>query len=161
STILVLDASGSMWGQIDGVNKIVIAREVVADILADFPAEQNLGFVTYGHRERGQCSDIQTVIQPAPGTAGEIVRIVNALNPRGITPMTDAVFARHRPLLHTARPATLILFSDGIETCSPVPDAPPRALEEGRIDFTPHVIGFHVRRQAEELMQIQCTAEEP
>src|SRR5690606_8290382 len=40
-TILVLDASGSMWGQIDGVNKIVIAREVVADILADFPAEQN------------------------------------------------------------------------------------------------------------------------
>src|SRR5690606_31672577 len=28
STILVLDASGSMWGQIDGVNKITIAREV-------------------------------------------------------------------------------------------------------------------------------------
>ena len=57
-TILVLDASGSMWGQIDGVNKITIAREVVADILADFPAEQDLGFVTYGHRERGDCTDI-------------------------------------------------------------------------------------------------------
>lgn len=28
--ILVFDASGSMWGQIDGVNKIVIARDVVA-----------------------------------------------------------------------------------------------------------------------------------
>src|SRR5690606_2993555 len=85
-TILVLDASGSMWGQIDGVNKITIAREAVANILADFPDDQNLGFVTYGHRERGQCTDIQTIIEPAPGTAPEIVKIVNELNPRGMTP---------------------------------------------------------------------------
>lgn len=74
STILVLDASGSMWGQIDGINKITIARDVVGDIVSDFPADQNLGFVTYGHRERGQCADIETLVEPAPGTAAEISR---------------------------------------------------------------------------------------
>ena len=34
-TILVFDASGSMWGQIDGVPKITIAREVVNGLLGD------------------------------------------------------------------------------------------------------------------------------
>ena len=114
ATILVLDASGSMWGQIDGVNKISIAREVVADILADFPADQDLGFVAYGHRERGQCNDIQTIIEPAQGSASEIIGIVNELNPRGMTPMTDAVIAAAEALRHTEQAATVILVSDGI-----------------------------------------------
>ncbi len=160
ATILVLDASGSMWGQIDGVNKITIAREVVADILADFPEDQNLGFVTYGHRERGQCSDIQTVIEPAPGTAAEIVKIVNELNPRGMTPMTDAVIAAAGALRHTEQAATVILVSDGIETCNPDPCAAARALEQSGIDFTAHVIGFDVSGEAEALVQMQCIAEE-
>lgn len=159
-TILVLDASGSMWGQIDGVNKITIAREVVANILADFPAEQNLGFVAYGHRERGQCADIQTIIEPAPGTASEIVRIVNELNPRGMTPMTDAVIAAAKALRHTEQAATVILVSDGIETCNPDPCAAARALAQSGIDFTTHVIGFDVKGQAGALMQMQCIAEE-
>ena len=160
STILVLDASGSMWGQIQGVNKITIAREVVADILADFPAEQNLGFVTYGHRERGQCADIQTVIEPAPGTASDIIGIVNELDPRGMTPMTDAVIAAAQALRHTEQPATVILVSDGIETCNPDPCAAARALAQAGMDFTAHVIGFDVKGEAEALLQMQCIAEE-
>jgi Ca-activated chloride channel family protein len=160
NTILVLDASGSMWGQIDGVNKITIAREVVADILSDFPADQNLGFVTYGHRERGQCTDIETLVAPAPGTAAAITRIVNDLNPRGMTPMTDAVIAAARALRHTEQAATVILVSDGIETCNPDPCAAARALEAAGVDFTTHVIGFDVRGEAEALMQMQCIADE-
>ena len=160
ATILVLDASGSMWGQIDGVNKISIAREVVADILADFPADQDLGFVAYGHRERGQCNDIQTIIAPAQGTATEIIGIVNELNPRGMTPMTDAVIAAAEALRHTEQAATVILVSDGIETCNPDPCAAARALAQSGIDFTTHVIGFDVKGEAEALLQMQCLAEE-
>lgn len=160
STILVLDASGSMWGQIDGENKIVIARRVVADILSDFPKDQNLGFVTYGHRERGQCSDIETVIEPAPDTAQQIIRIVNELNPRGMTPMTDAVITAAKALRHTEQAATVILVSDGIETCNPDPCAAARALEQAGIDFTAHVIGFDVKGEDDALKQMQCIANE-
>ena len=39
---IVLDASGSMWGQIDGRSKIEIAREAVAGIVA------SLAVVLYG-----------------------------------------------------------------------------------------------------------------
>ena len=160
STILVLDASGSMWGQIDGINKITIARDVVGDIVSDFPADQNLGFVTYGHRERGQCADIETLVEPAPGTAAEIAGIVEGLNPRGMTPMTDAVVTAAQALRHTEQAATVILVSDGIETCNPDPCAAARALEETGVDFTAHVIGFDVRGEADALLQMQCIAEE-
>jgi len=160
STILVLDASGSMWGQIDGVNKITIARDVVGDIVSDFPVDQNLGFVTYGHRERGQCADIETLVEPAHGTAAEIAGIVEGLNPRGMTPMTDAVITAAQALRHTEQAATVILVSDGIETCNPDPCAAARALEEAGVDFTAHVIGFDVRGEADALLQMQCIAEE-
>lgn len=159
-TILVLDASGSMWGQIDGVNKITIARDVVADFVSVFPNDENLGLVAYGHRERGQCSDIETIVTPARGTGEDIAKIVAELNPRGMTPMTDAVIAAAQALRHTEQAATVILISDGIETCNPDPCAAARALNEAGVDFTAHVIGFDVRGEAEALLQMQCIAAE-
>ena len=159
NTILVLDGSGSMWGQIDGINKIVIAREVVADILADFPADQNLGLTVYGHRERGVCTDIETIIEPGLDNRQAILDAVNAINPRGMTPMTDAVIAAADSLRYTEQAATVILVSDGIETCAPDPCAAARALEEAGIGFTAHVVGFDVT-EAEALAQMQCLANE-
>ncbi|NCO86245.1 MAG: VWA domain-containing protein [Rhodobacterales bacterium] len=159
NTILVLDASGSMWGQIDGVNKIVIAREVIAGLLADFPADQNLGLTVYGHRTRGECTDIETIIAPGLDNRDAIAAAVNAINPRGMTPMTDSVIAAAEALRFTEQKATVILVSDGIETCNPDPCAAARVLEEAGIDFTAHVVGFDVT-EAEALRQMQCLADE-
>lgn len=39
SAIPVLDASGSMWGQIDGTAKITIAQDVIGRLLETLPAE--------------------------------------------------------------------------------------------------------------------------
>jgi hypothetical protein len=46
--IIVLDASGSMWGQIDGRAKIAIARDVLADVLGKVPSDVSLGLLAYG-----------------------------------------------------------------------------------------------------------------
>lgn len=159
NTILVLDGSGSMWGQIEGVNKIVIARDVVGSILADFPEEENLGLTVYGHRERGNCADIETVVAPGAGTTDAIRQAVNGINPKGKTPMTDAVIAAAEALKFTETRATVILVSDGIETCHPDPCAAARALEEAGVDFTAHVVGFDVTDPAA-LAQMQCLAGE-
>lgn len=159
NTILVIDGSGSMWGQIDGVNKIVIARDVVGDLLDSFPADQNLGLTVYGHRERGNCADIETVVAPGQGTSARIREAVNGINPRGKTPMTDALLAAAEALRYTEERATVILVSDGIETCNPDPCAAARAMEQAGIDFTAHVIGFDVT-DPEALAQMQCLARE-
>lgn len=83
NTVLIMDGSGSMWGQVDGVAKITIAQEVVGTLLADFPPEQGLGLTVYGHRERGECTDIETVVAPAAGTAQQIANAVNSIKPLG------------------------------------------------------------------------------
>jgi Ca-activated chloride channel family protein len=158
-TILVLDASGSMWGQIDGVNKIVIAREVIAEVLQDLPGNLDLGLMAYGHNRRGDCADIEMLIEPGPDTRAAIVDAVNTINPRGRTPMTDAVVAAAQSLRYTENAATVILVSDGIETCEADPCAIAAELEAAGIGFTAHVIGFDVASEPEALAQMQCLAE--
>src|SRR5689334_18088360 len=70
--IIVLDASGSMWAQIDGKSRIEIARDTLKQVLAGVPAELELGFMAYGHRTKGDCSDIEMLVDPAAGTADRI-----------------------------------------------------------------------------------------
>jgi len=157
-TILVLDGSGSMWGQIDGVNKIVIAREVMGDLLDTLPDDLELGLMSYGHRRKGDCSDIEMLIEPGVDRAA-IAAAVNAINPKGKTPLSAAVIQAAQALRYTEEAATVILVSDGIETCELDPCAVGRELEETGVGFTAHVIGFDVA-EPEALAQLQCLAEE-
>jgi len=119
-----------------------------------------LGLTVYGHRTRGNCADIETIVAPAVGTAPAIESAVSNIQPLGKTPMTDAVIAAAQALRYTEDSATVILVSDGVETCNPDPCAAARLLEEAGIDFTAHVIGFDVGSDPNALAQMQCIAEE-
>lgn len=156
NTTLVLDASGSMWGQIDGEAKITIAQRAVTDLLTELPDDAALGLVAYGHRERGQCGDIETLVAPGTGTRSDVLNALNAISPRGKTPLSDAVLHAAEGLAYTEDRATVILISDGIETCDADPCAVAQRLEETGIDFTAHVIGFDVDGEAAE--QLSCLA---
>ena len=51
--IIILDASGSMWAQINGKARIDIAREALKEVLAGVRGRLELGFMAYGHRSKG------------------------------------------------------------------------------------------------------------
>ena len=155
--MLVLDASGSMWGQIDGKPKITIARDVVDGMLADWNADSQLGLVTYGHRRKGDCSDIETLIPVSDLDVTAFNQAVANLNPKGKTPMTEAVRQAAAQLKHTENAATVILVSDGEETCHADPCAVAAELEASGVDFTTHVIGFDVTEE-QGLNQLQGLA---
>ncbi|QWV09052.1 VWA domain-containing protein [Ruegeria pomeroyi] len=155
SAILVLDGSGSMWGQIEGKAKIEIAREVVTGLLADLPQDQPLGLTVYGHRRKGDCTDIETLVAPAPGNRAAIASAVAGLKPKGKTPMLEAVRQAAEALRYTEEKATVILVSDGVETCDADPCATAAALEAAGVDFTAHVVGFDID-DPQALAQMQC-----
>ncbi len=67
-TMIVLDGSGSMWGRIDGKPKLEIAREVLRGVLPGVPQSTELGLIAYGHREKGNCADIEMIVPPAQAT---------------------------------------------------------------------------------------------
>lgn len=155
--MLVLDASGSMWGQIDGKAKIDIAREVVGGLLSDWPARTELGLVAYGHREKANCGDIQTLVTPAPNSSPAINAAIGDIDPKGKTPLTDAVRHAARELRSEEDKATVILISDGLETCEADPCAVAAELKRSGIDFTVHVVGFGT--SAEENRKLRCIAD--
>ncbi|MCB1576320.1 MAG: VWA domain-containing protein, partial [Xanthomonadales bacterium] len=127
--MLVLDASGSMWGQIGGKTKVEIARETVAEVLGNWKSENALGLVAYGHRRKGDCSDIETLIEPGPLDRAAFMATVNGLNAKGMTPLSAAVRHAAETLRSSERKATVILVSDGEETCNLDPCAVGAELE--------------------------------
>lgn len=156
--ILVLDASGSMWGQVDGRAKIDIAKDVVGKVVGSWKPEDELGLVVYGHREKGSCTDIETVIEPGPLDAGAYMKAVKALSPKGKTPMTQAVRQAAEALKFTEKQATVILVSDGIETCDPNPCAVAEELKKLGVGLTVHTVGFGLDDKGA-VSQLQCLAE--
>ena len=157
TTMIVMDGSGSMWGQIDGRTKLEVARETVADVLMDVPGDRVLGLMAYGHRERGNCSDIELMVTPAAGSAGAILDAVNTMRFQGKTPLTEAVRQAAEALRSTEAPATVVLVTDGIETCEADPCALATELEASGVDFTAHVIGFGLSHA--EGAEVACIAE--
>ena len=158
NVMLVLDASGSMWGQIDGRAKIEIAREAVGRVVADWSPDNALGLVAYGHRRKGDCADIETLIPVGPLDGAAYLATVKALNPKGMTPLSQAVIDAAAALRASEQKATVILVSDGEETCNLDPCAVGRELEASGVDFTAHVIGFDVANPAHQA-QLRCLAE--
>ncbi|RYD15680.1 MAG: VWA domain-containing protein [Lysobacteraceae bacterium] len=158
SAMLVLDASGSMWGQVDGRAKIEIAREAVGTLVAQWNDATDLGLMAYGHRRKGDCADIELLRAVGRFDADAIRTRVAALQPRGMTPIGESVRQAAVALRHLERKATVILVSDGEETCSADPCAVGAELEAHGVDFTAHVIGFDLERNPKARDQLQCLA---
>lgn len=155
--IIVLDASGSMWGQVDGRPKVEIARESLRTVLQSVPAGTELGLMAYGHREKGSCTDIELVVPPAAGSAASITAAADAMKFLGKTPLTAAVRQAAEALGYTGEKSTVILITDGVETCEADPCALGKELEAAGVDFTAHVVGFGLT--AEEGREVACLAE--
>jgi Ca-activated chloride channel homolog len=156
-SIIVLDASGSMWGQIDGRAKLEIAREALGSVLSGLDPATEIGLIAYGHREKGSCEDIELVVPPAAGTGQAITDAANAMKFLGKTPLTESVRRAAAELKSTEAKATVILITDGIETCEADPCALGAELEASGVDFTAHVVGFGLTE--EEGQAVACLAE--
>ncbi len=155
--IVILDASGSMWGQIDGKPKLEIARQSLKAALQSVPGEKEIGFMAYGHRQKGSCSDIELIVPPGTGTAAAIATAADNLNFLGKTPLTAAVRQAAEALSYTKDKAKVILITDGLETCEADPCALGKELQATGADFTADVVGFGLTE--EEGRQVACLAE--
>lgn len=155
--LLVLDASGSMQGKIEGRTKVDIARDTVAGVVRGWSPENQLGLIAYGHRRKGDCADIETLIPVGPLDPDAYLTTVNGLGALGMTPLSAAVRQAAEALDWSEHKATVILVSDGEETCNLDPCAIGAELEKSGVDFTAHVIGFDVANAAHQA-QLRCLA---
>src|ERR1041385_5963383 len=88
--LFILDASGSMWGKVEGKAKIEVARAVMGDLMTSLDPGVRVGLVAYGHRSKEDCKDIE-VVAPVGTDRAMISKVVNGLQPKGKTPISDSI----------------------------------------------------------------------
>jgi len=154
--LFVLDASGSMWGQVDGEHKIQIARRVLADLVGELPADVDVGLEAYGHNRKDDCSDIE-VVAPMGSDRAALIEAVRGLDPKGMTPLTESIRTAAATLREREDASSIVVVSDGKETCDGDPCAAAAEALAAGAQVRIHVVGFDVT--AEEAGQLECIAE--
>ena len=155
--LFILDGSGSMWGRVNEIEKIVIAKDVMTNLIGGLPDDVDAGLITYGHRERGSCSDIELIATPGETPRADLLSSLSGITPLGKTPISDSLLRAGELLREVEDPVSIVLVSDGIESCEGDPCATAALLREQGIDVRIHVVGFDVDAEAQE--QLSCIAE--
>lgn len=159
SILFILDGSGSMWAQVDGVTKIEIAKRVLGDLIRDLGPETRVGLMVYGHRSEAACDDIE--VQSAIGAheAEALVAQLEAIQPKGKTPIAGSLRAAKAEFTSSAGVNNnIVLISDGKETCEGDPCAVAGDLAREGIGIRVHVVGFDLTE--EERAALACIAEQ-
>ena len=155
--IFIYDASGSMWGQMEGKTKKEIAAEVLTTSVNEFPDNQKIGFVAYGHRQKGDCEDVEFMVDAENGTKSAVTSAIKGINPLGRTPLAYSASLVIENLKNTGYTATIILITDGIESCGGNICDVIKAAREAGIEFKLHIIGFGLEEG--DTSQLKCAAE--
>lgn len=155
--IFIYDASGSMWGQIDGKTKMDIASGVLSESINRLPEDQRLGLVAYGHRVKSDCEDVEFLVEVGSNNQSTIHQSLGAIKPLGKTPLAFSAIQVIDYLRKNEQKATIILVTDGIESCNgDICEVIKNAKSEG-IDFKLHIIGFGLK--PEDTDQLICAAQ--
>ncbi len=155
--MIILDGSGSMWGKVKGQVKIDGAKQVFAKVLPSIAPDAEVGLTLYGHRRKGDCADIEVVGAPGKLPRESLLQAVQSLQPKGMTPIAKSLQLTADLLKSHEAETTIVLISDGEETCHDDPCAAVKALKSTGIKFILHVIGFGV--DDKQRTQLTCLAQ--
>ena len=155
--LYILDGSGSMWGRVEGKIKIQAAKEVMTTLIEETPEGIDCGIMVYGHRKKGDCSDIELIVPMGTLQKDAAIQKIKCITPKGKTPISDSITMAVNKLKDKEAASTIVLISDGIETCGKDPCAVVKKLKKSGIHFVMHVVGFNVKADAAE--QLACIAE--
>ncbi len=140
--VFIADASGSMWQKVNGTFKIELAREVLGKFVGELPEDQPLGLVAYGHRQKSDCGDIEELLPLGNRDKAAFQKALEGLNPLGMTPLAESALKVINQLKSSGESATIILITDGVETCQGDLCQVVQEAKEAGVDFVLHIVGF-------------------
>jgi len=155
--VMVLDASGSMLEKIAGASKMSVARGVLDTLIDGLPDSSEAGLIAYGHRSPDKCDDIELLVPLGPLDKPAFAATVAKLAPKGKTPLTAATRRAIGLAKRRAAPTTVVLVSDGLETCGASPCDMVEQAKAAGVDFVLHVVGFDLKGADSE--PLRCAAQ--
>ncbi|MBK9143513.1 MAG: VWA domain-containing protein [Candidatus Melainabacteria bacterium] len=163
-TILFLvDASLSMKDNLDRkVQKIDAAKKVLEKALLGIPPDVNVGLRVFGHFAQGgfdPCMASVLLVPPGTGNRGTIINRMRRIRPTGMTPLTFAIAqAAENDLRRVKGRKTIILITDGAETCGHDPCAYVKTLPARGIELKLDIVGLDLKRDNHARQQLNCIA---
>ncbi|WP_020578668.1 vWA domain-containing protein [Actinopolymorpha alba] len=160
--LLLFDSSGSMKDlDDDGTTKIEAARGAFRRLIPRLPAAGEVGLRVYGatiydRNAPGACRDTQLAVPIGPADKDALTRAVEGFRPYGETPISYSLQQAAKDLGTTGK-RTILLVSDGEETCDPNPCATARQIAGLGINLKIDVVGFRINREARD--QLRCIAD--
>lgn len=132
--VLIVDGSGSMNETFHDSTKIGMARRSIANLANSLPPPVSIGLIDFTG-----CSNVVRHDFYDAGRRGELIRKVQGLSPSGGTPLARSI-ERAGNVVSSVAPATIIVVSDGEDTCSGDPCAAARSVKAHKPNVTINVI---------------------
>jgi Mg-chelatase subunit ChlD len=160
----ILDDSGSMNALFGGEKRIDAAKKSIASMLQGIPDGSIVALRLYAHRvapsdKAASCKDTELVIPFGPINKQQLMNVVNAATPLGQTPIAYSLEQAANDFTPGAdEQQTIILVSDGEESCGGDPVATAKALLAKGFKLKINVIGLDVDANAKNQLASIATA---
>ncbi|OYD06322.1 vWA domain-containing protein [Paludifilum halophilum] len=151
---ILLDASGSMEAQVNGGQKMDVAKEAVETFVSNFPKEANVSLIVYGHKgsnseedKQLSCSKIEEIYPLSTYDESTFSKAIKQVDATGWTPLADAIKKSGETLKDNSDKNSknvVYIVSDGLETCGGNPAKEAEALQKDGISATVNIVGFDV-----------------
>ncbi|MEO4055623.1 VWA domain-containing protein [Solibacillus sp. CAU 1738] len=163
NVVVLMDASGSMKGEIAGQTKMELAKAAIARFVEQIPTDANVSLIAYGHvgsssesDKIASCSNVESVYPLSTYQAENFTNSLNSFEARGWTPLAGAINKAGEIL--QAYPAenysnVVYMVSDGVETCDGDPVAAAKLLQSQSIKAKVNIIGFDVDNEGQQQLK--------
>ena len=155
--LFIFDASGSMWGKLDNSTKIQVAKKTMSELSEKIAGDANVGLIAYGHNSASDCNDIEVLLPLATFDKTAFNSKIQVLNPKGKTPIAKSIKKALEAISGITAPVTVILVSDGLETCDGNGCEVVKDARLAGIKITMHVVGFGIAEK--DLSPLECIAQ--
>lgn len=162
--LIILDASYSMMEPLNRHTreaKISVAKRTILQVLNAVPNHVNIGLRVYGADTSNRmfaCKDSRLIVPIAPNQRYRIASALMDIHPTGATPISYSILeAVHRDFINLPGKKSVILVSDGMETCGQDPCSVVVGMQRHGVDVKINVVGFGLHDVAA-ANQLKCIA---
>ncbi|MED3553849.1 hypothetical protein [Cytobacillus praedii] len=162
--IIMLDASSSMLLNVDGEQKMKIAKSAVRSFAKTIGSASEVSLYIYGHAgsqenkdKQLSCSTIDEVYPLQKYEEEGFYQAVDGVEAKGWTPLAGAIKKAYEVSQSLDGEITLYIVSDGAETCDGDPIAEAKQFVQGQENRKVNIIGFDVDEKQEN--QLKAVAE--
>ena len=163
--LFIVDASLSMKEKLaGGITKMEAAKKVLQDAMNKIPANVNLGLRVFGQSFSNipnlDCRASALLVPVGQGNRRSIIERIRQIVPYGLTPLEYAIKqAATDDFSEVTGTKTLIVITDGAETCGGNPCGFVRSLPLMGIKIKIDVVGLDLKREPRARYQLNCISE--